>query len=139
MAKTGLIKLKGGSQVSFGGYDLGYTRGIRIQFEKNFHLMNNQKYDAYVGAIKIWEGATIKVGLLEYTDNAYLLFDESFSFDTLDIYGTTFAGVDKNFHFYKVFRYSLEEFTLAKDDATLFQVTFQAVLNDDGNLSTYND
>lgn len=137
MDKTRIFKLKPGATVKFGSTYLGYTRGISIKYEKKLHFQTNQRWDGIVGAKIIDIGATIKVGVMEYDTVKDILINETLSFGKLEVSGQTFAGTDRKFTFNNAFREDVDEFTLSRSDATIFMITFRAILDSDGNLGTY--
>lgn len=135
--KTNLIRLKPGSEVSFNGNDLGYTNGISITLEREFHKHKNQKYGAVVVVKTVTVGATIEVNLLEYnsnTDELIMDLDASAGSSTvvptsgaLIITGKTMAGNEKEFKFYRAFRESTGGFDLDRNIGSGFSITFRAI------------
>lgn len=147
--KTKLIELLPGSEIlisPYGGgssFYSGYTRGISIRINYNNYEMKNQKYGGGVGAKLIEASGEIKVGLLEYSVyNVNLLFTRTIGSEpnywVLDIYGRTFGGNIKNFRFLKVYADTVDEFKLGKEE-TVFEITFKAVLNEDGRLFEFTN
>ena len=142
--KTNLVKLKAGAEVSFNGSNLGYTRGIAIEFKKDEKVFRNQKVNADVEVIETYRGATISVSCLEY-DNANIkaLFAQasgstpnSPTTGTLKVKGRTRYGTDREFVFNKVFRESTGSFDLQLNVDSRFPIVFHALVDANGVLGT---
>ena len=143
MEKVKLIKLMPGTSITWGGTNLGYSRGgITIGIERLFHRMKNQKYGCDVGAKLTELGALITAPLLEYNSNTDdLIFSATIgvepSYAEVIIEGGTMEGLVKKFTFYKCYVQSTGEINLTREPGSVFQLVFRAVLNDAGQLYLY--
>lgn len=149
MDKTKLIRLFPGSTViwTFVGskpsgfpnsFSFGYTRGITIAYEREYHERVNQKWDGVVDVSLVRRGATITVGLLEHnTYTSWLAIDQTLYYGSILISGILAGGTKKEFTFNKVYRSATDTIELTREIGTVYRVTLKAILDTNGDLGTY--
>ena len=135
MDKNDIVILNPVNTVKFNGTELGYTSGgVSITPEFRNELQYNQRRKHPVYSIQLEFTYTIKVPFIELNSSVADFLTGTVSSGNLEVKGKKPDGTIVSYYFYKVFVEAIDTIDLKKDTASVYSITFRAVLDENGNM-----
>lgn len=125
-----LLRLKPGSEVSWGGASLGATQGVTLEFRREILPLENQRQAGPVDAVIHWTDAVVTVNLLEWTSTTVgWTSATTISTGSLVVSGETHNGTTHTWTFPRAYIQKIDPVELGREFGVVLKVTFHCLLN----------
>lgn len=135
MNKNDIVILNPVDTVLFNGVNLGYTSGgISITPEFRTELQYNQRGQEPVASIPLEFTYTITIPFIELNEDTVDFLTGTKISGTLEIRGKKPDGTEVSYYFYNACLTNIATINLRKSEASIYTITFRAVLDENDNM-----